>query len=188
MLIGCCHCGETPSESTPPSQSASASILTLGCGSCRYGVAPQRIRVSIGVPGGSGPCCSHYSQPSYLCNWRSGSFGFGATCGGGWVSDAGPRFIPNNNPNVCNPPFVDNGGLVSVWLSNSFVGNQNVINAVIQFRGNSITYRHDILTIGYYNDGDVPCLTTNSLILISGGSNPSPCGTGWASSISMSPA
>jgi hypothetical protein len=75
MLLGCCHCGETPpSESTPSSPSSSGIIETItgGCGTfpvlkrCLNKVAPARFSVAIPDPGGASAVC----QPFYV-----GSFG-----------------------------------------------------------------------------------------------------------------
>jgi hypothetical protein len=73
MLLGCCHCGQTPSESTPPSQSSASSsgiIETIigGCGTfpvlkrCLNKVAPARFSVAIPDPGGASAVC----QPFYV--------------------------------------------------------------------------------------------------------------------------
>ena len=70
MLLGCCHCGETPSESTPPSQSqsqsqsveelsvsasesASASYGIVGCDSCDGNVMPTRYTIASSKSAGT---------------------------------------------------------------------------------------------------------------------------------------
>ena len=82
MLLGCCHCGETPpSESTPPSQSippsesqsrstslsGDGSSSYRGCSLCIGSVAPAVMKATIGYTGtGPNACCADYNQPSYL--------------------------------------------------------------------------------------------------------------------------
>jgi|694.fasta_scaffold26491_15 hypothetical protein len=69
MLLGCCHCGETPSESTPPSvsqslppsgslsasasASASASFGIAGCNACDSNVMPTRYTIASTKSAGS---------------------------------------------------------------------------------------------------------------------------------------
>jgi hypothetical protein len=69
MLLGCCHCGETPSESTPPSvsqslppsdsasesmsASASASYGIVGCNACDGNVMPARYTIATSKIAGS---------------------------------------------------------------------------------------------------------------------------------------
>ena len=69
MLLGCCHCGETPSESTPPSTSqslppsgsfstsasasASASYGTTGCEGCDGNVMPTRYTIASSKTAGT---------------------------------------------------------------------------------------------------------------------------------------
>lgn len=72
MLLGCCHCGETPpSESTPPSasqsQSSAAPIQTVTVPSCPAprclnDIAPIRYSFTVTDPGGASAVC----QPAYM--------------------------------------------------------------------------------------------------------------------------
>jgi len=72
MLLGCCHCGETPSESTPPSVSESQSIdesasessneSSLEVVSC-WCVFPRRWTFTLPGPNriGASACCAAYA-------------------------------------------------------------------------------------------------------------------------------
>ncbi len=96
MLLGCCHCGEEPSESVPPSESASESAPSdsdsetasgssettfTGCNSCIDAIAPLRWKATIaysGTTSTNGKCCPVYQQQIYYltndpstCNWVS---------------------------------------------------------------------------------------------------------------------
>jgi hypothetical protein len=62
MLLGCCHCGQTPSESTPPSQSQSQSVrpqsideIFSPCAPCT--AVPRRFTASLS--GWSGLFAAH---------------------------------------------------------------------------------------------------------------------------------
>jgi hypothetical protein len=76
MLLGCCHCGETPSESFPPSDSQSQSLSEtingsssgsyIACDVCLGGVSPARLKATIMYSGtGTLPCCATYQQTDY---------------------------------------------------------------------------------------------------------------------------
>jgi hypothetical protein len=71
MLLGCCHCGETPSESTSASvsqsQSSAAPIQTVTVPSCPAprclnDIAPIRYSFTVIDPGGASAVC----QASYM--------------------------------------------------------------------------------------------------------------------------
>ena len=74
MLLGCCHCGDSPSESTPPSESRD---VTNECAIC--GVAPARFQVTMTMPEIAGNCaagCTAYKTTTTLryvgdCTWES---------------------------------------------------------------------------------------------------------------------
>lgn len=84
MLLGCCHCGEEPSESIPPSESGSSASVepdpptTTGCGSCTGGVAPIRYKLSVSTTS-TNLCAQNYkgdyiltlSQTGATCFWKS---------------------------------------------------------------------------------------------------------------------
>lgn len=67
MLLGCCHCGEEPSESIPPSDSfpshdnqsdstgssSSDSFGTAGCNACNGNVMPVRYKIATSKIAGS---------------------------------------------------------------------------------------------------------------------------------------
>jgi len=78
-LLGCCHCGQTPSESTPPSvsqsrsqsqsqsQSGASSIALIVCTACIGSVSPAVMKATIGYTGtGANACCYPYNQREYL--------------------------------------------------------------------------------------------------------------------------
>ena len=83
MLLGCCHCGETPSESTPPSQSLPPSVsesvppsesdsgpsyseISSSCISSFGCVAiPRRLTWSVAVSGGSWDGSADCLCPAY---------------------------------------------------------------------------------------------------------------------------
>jgi len=82
MLLGCCHCGETPSESVPPSvsqsQSQSESVPSVSespisdrplvCGDCD--AVPYRWRITLSGWGASGSFPTHAT----CCESRNASF------------------------------------------------------------------------------------------------------------------
>jgi hypothetical protein len=82
MLLGCCHCGETPSESTPPSvsqsQSQSQSVPSVSespiserplvCGDCD--AVPYRWKVTLTGWGAAGSFPTHAT----CCGNRNASF------------------------------------------------------------------------------------------------------------------
>lgn len=86
MLLGCCHCGETPpSSSVPPSGSQSQSDsgstpppTTSGCAECTGGVAPLRYKLSVATTS-TNLCAQNYtgdyilnlSQSGATCFWKS---------------------------------------------------------------------------------------------------------------------
>jgi hypothetical protein len=85
MLLGCCHCGETPSESIPPSVSESQSEsgsnpppTTTGCSECTGGVAPLRYKLSVSTTS-TNLCAQNYigdyilslDQSGGTCFWKS---------------------------------------------------------------------------------------------------------------------
>ena len=86
MLIGCCHCGETPpSESTPPSVSQSQSDsgstpppTTSGCSQCTGDVAPVRYKLTVATTS-TNLCAQNYigdyiltlDQSGGSCVWKS---------------------------------------------------------------------------------------------------------------------
>ena len=85
MLIGCCHCGEEPSESQSASQSGSQSAsgsapipTTTGCANCTGGVAPLRYKLSISTTSTT-LCAQNYTgdyilsiaQSGATCFWKS---------------------------------------------------------------------------------------------------------------------
>ena len=89
MLLGCCHCGSPPSESTPPSQSVPPSASQsqsqsnnpssegsnprFGCTHCIGSVQPAVMKATIGYTGtGGGLCCASYNQAQYLLYPTSG--------------------------------------------------------------------------------------------------------------------
>lgn len=116
MLLGCCHCGEEPSESIPPSESGSIppsgdgsnSVLDLSardleCGDCD--AVPYRWRVT-------------------LSGWtNAGGFPSHATCCG----DRNTTFVLNYHPGVFNYLIgVDSyTAFCRIWTSAEFAKNQN---------------------------------------------------------------
>ena len=87
MLLGCCHCGETPpSESTPPSQSVPPSAsqsasqsdevsgIYINCQFCLGNIYPARVRLDIpgfGTPGVNQ--CAAYTGSYTIPNFGGGS-------------------------------------------------------------------------------------------------------------------
>ena len=88
MLLGCCHCGETPpSESTPPSvsqsvsQSASQSDAISGiyvdCQFCLGNIYPARVRLDIPAFGTAGVNqCAAYTGSYTIPNAGGGSIAY----------------------------------------------------------------------------------------------------------------
>ncbi len=91
MLLGCCHCGQTPpSESTPPSQSLppSASMsqsdpisgVFIDCQFCLGNIYPARVRLDI--PGFGTPGlyeCAAYTGSYTIPNFGGGSVTYFST-------------------------------------------------------------------------------------------------------------
>lgn len=80
MLLGCCHCGESPSESFPPSESASSiaepiSEVSNNCAreNCISNVFARRYTLGFGYSQ-TARCGPRYSSGSYLLSF-AGSFG-----------------------------------------------------------------------------------------------------------------
>ena len=92
MLLGCCHCGETPSESTPPSESShppSESVPSISeepiserplvCGDCD--AVPYRWKVTLAgwtfFPGKpTHATCCQARNGAYVLSAHTGAFGF----------------------------------------------------------------------------------------------------------------
>lgn len=81
MLLGCCHCGQTPSESTSASasqgQSSAAAIPTVTVPSCPAprclnDIAPIRYSVTIVDPGGASAVCQSFYMGTFTV-YHSGS-------------------------------------------------------------------------------------------------------------------
>ena len=185
MLLGCCHCGETPSESTPPSQSDSgsassgASIETLICGVCQDSVAPRFITLNFTYSGTTGVCCSVYSAGAYSMEYDAGlSLSTGQTCGA-WKSSALAKQV-GTSPATCNPIF-GSPSLCYFFFTQSFVGTNKYANVWIRFRTFTIHYQTPTaLGESEYFD----CLNGMTLNLLSGGGSATPCDTAWPSSVS----
>lgn len=80
MLLGCCHCGEEPSESIPPSDSFSSSIaepiseVINNCAreNCISNVFARRYKLTFGYSQ-TARCGSRYSSGTYILEYFSSS-------------------------------------------------------------------------------------------------------------------
>jgi hypothetical protein len=153
MLLGCCHCGETPSESTP-SESASSNpppptVTVPSCTAprCFNDVAPLRYLLKLIDPGGSSaPCQSFYmgdfvvyhtanSCFSYLASERPKQLS-GATC---VDSGSGNRFtleisgaIFGGNTQFSVQAIYNNGGgnaAIANYFLNAGARDINCVNS-----------------------------------------------------------
>ena len=89
MLLGCCHCGSPPSESTPPSTSTSASAPDYTYGICNCAAVPKTWQITWPTMNVNAPCpiaagtydlayagVKNYPEAAYGgCTWESGSLG-----------------------------------------------------------------------------------------------------------------
>ncbi len=184
MLLGCCHCGDEPSESmseSVPSESASSEeqIETLICGVCQDSVAPRFITLNFPYTGSVGVCCSEYNLGTYLMEYDAGlSVSIGQTCGA-WKSSALAKQT-GGTPLTCNPIF-GSPSLAYFFFTQDFVGANKHANVFIRYRSFTIHYKTPT-PLGSSDFFD--CLSGMTLNLISGGSSATPCETAWPSSVS----
>lgn len=196
MLLGCCHCGETQSESdqpsVPPESSASSetTIETLGCGICRDSVAPRFMTLNFPYSGSSGLCCSIYSAITYNLEYDSSLIlDLGQVCGA-WKSDVyqalvGTRPVQCNHLNSSHESFGRNR-LAYFYLTQAFDGSNKRANLWIRFNNQTVHYR-TALPLGALEKFDclsamtLPYYTiTNDLVMV-------PCtGASWSSSVRIS--
>ncbi len=82
MLLGCCHCAETPSDSTPSESQSDGAIETVTVPSCPAprcfnDIAPLRFSVTLTDPGGAtAPCQSSYMGTFVLYHVASSCFSY----------------------------------------------------------------------------------------------------------------
>jgi hypothetical protein len=186
MLLGCCHCGEEPSDSLSESGSSAsdtseAPIETLICVVCQDSVAPRFISLNFGYSGTTGVCCSVYSAGTYSMEYDAGlSLSIGQTCGA-WKSSVLAKQV-GTSPVTCNPIF-GSPSLCYFFFTQSFGGTNKYANVWIRFRTFTIHYRTPT-PLGSSDFFD--CLNGMTLNLFSGGSSATPCETAWPSSVSTS--